>query len=333
MKLRRLRFLVRPKEVSLSVQLTKTTRGQLPKDVASQIKLSKLQKANDREIIESYPDPAVTDATIEDAGQWLKRNGFDSFLKSSDRHEKIEWLSQQIQTRIKLSREQHLEAVVAAYAVFAMSYADNDVCEAVIALAKENGREVNGRTTRLRLIVELHVSYGTEEDDRTRAGRSHSRDVAAINTLVRRGVMPSQVMDLASKTGQGLDAWARASSIDQAPAPGSGECDLDLQQRTEKSRRKSVSDVHEVRQVKSATLRMPPTRHGFEWVIKHKWGEKTFRVDVFDEEAHDVLARCYNSLCDLRARSKYPQPTNDAVDSQPASDATKRRSKRSLASR
>lgn len=156
------------------------------------------------------PDPEITEEIAVDAAQHLLVQSEYKILPSSDTKEHITFLQKYISDKSKLSREQHIARFVDAYALYAHMRNDERLQRAVLEAAKGVGRHPNGRTTSLRLVLELMISYGDDgnEEEKRRAGKLYSRDVAAVTNLIRRGVTPTQVKALSRKKGEGLYCWA-----------------------------------------------------------------------------------------------------------------------------
>lgn len=155
-------------------------------------------------------DPDVTEAIALDAARHLLgQDEYKGFLRS-DAEVRIAFLRNRIVANHKLSRAQHISLLADAYALYAQLRSDPSVQHAVLEAARKLDRNLDERTTALRLVLELTITYGGKEGegDERRAGKLYSRDAAAITNLIRRGVAPSQVVALGTEKGEGLYRWA-----------------------------------------------------------------------------------------------------------------------------
>lgn len=133
----------------------------------------------------------------------------------------------------KMTERTHLECVALAYALYVF-----DESQFGRQLAVELEKEIGiGRRTRrnydpVRFFLEVLISYsGTSNCEANRAaGQLYARDARAIRHLMMRGVPPSELLALAGKRGEGLDAWARAKVTGSAPdaAPEISEKNSDV---------------------------------------------------------------------------------------------------------
>ena len=264
-------------------------------------------------------DPAI----IADAGELLKKERYDRLLMTSDAGARLKWFSEQLANARKISRKQHIDRIAHAYASFAISRDNFEIRETVVHVALEREKTYDPRTSELRLFVEAFISYGTEEDDARRAGHAYSRDVAAIKTLIKRRVLPSEVAVLALEPGEGLDAWARAnakskqdqrdlvigpaSEVVEGPAKKSGN-----------SRSKPAKLAPEP-VLSSGRLTWPPFPERFSWVVMGWQGEAVYKELKFvgSQAAADILTRCYDDLIALEVKRTQEEP-RPAVQRKPA---------------
>ena len=133
----------------------------------------------------------------------------------------IELLERQALRVSKLNDRQHLETIANAYACYLKLWANRSLKESLIAKVVRSGRKVDERHSPLRYILEQHIQYGDTAvaEDRRRAQINYSRDEYAIRTLLRRGIRPTEVVALAEKDGEGLDAWSREKAPEGVTAP------------------------------------------------------------------------------------------------------------------
>ncbi len=123
-----------------------------------------------------------------------------------------DWLKRRCRRARQLSRKQLVQSVADAYAAYCLVTIDPSLTSMVLAVAKHERVKRNSRTTILRLLVELHVSYGeggTEPEDVARAQNNYSRDEKAIEHLIARNIPPCGVVALSQEKNEGLDKWFR----------------------------------------------------------------------------------------------------------------------------
>lgn len=124
----------------------------------------------------------------------------------------------------KVTRTQHHKALAFAYAVWLRS-STSRAAQIYIAKLGQTQKGRNKRITNLHLLVRDIIRYGDEGGDaKTDHRRLHSRDVAAIRYLHISGIGPANLEDVASRPGEGLDAWSKKwpglkRQREGAPAP------------------------------------------------------------------------------------------------------------------
>jgi hypothetical protein len=153
----------------------------------------------------------VPEAIAADAESYLLRNDDARHFEQLDTEQKIAWLANRLVKASKLSRKQHYETIADIYAMYATLKRNPIVQYAMTEAVRTLGRCIDGRTSALRIVVELHISYGGDgsPEDIEKARNLYSRDVVAITKLIQRGVLPSEVVQLSQKPGEGLDTWVR----------------------------------------------------------------------------------------------------------------------------
>ena len=188
-------------------------------------------KRRNRSIDDSIlTDPVVTQDIIDDAEIYLLGiEGSNVFNRVND-NEKVGILADGIIKSHASSMKQRYESIAKAYSVYAMFNENNIVRESMIEAADKLNIKLKTGYTPLRLIVELHISYGDNEtkEDVRRAGKLYSRDVTVIKNLIKRNVKPSDVVALSAKPGEGLQAWQRykpESEAEQASDPVNGSAE------------------------------------------------------------------------------------------------------------
>ncbi|WP_342111032.1 hypothetical protein [Methylobacterium sp. SI9] len=155
--------------------------------------------------------PPVTSAIINGAENHLfSLPGTPKFI-GDHKEEQIDWLARLVVSFNKQNRKQHLETIVNAYATYAASVYNQTLQAAIAEAAHRLGVKVTARKSILRLIIELHIAYGDEEDktSKRQAEKNYSRDVTAISNLIKRGIPPDEVLELSKNKGEGLNEWVR----------------------------------------------------------------------------------------------------------------------------
>lgn len=148
---------------------------------------------------------------LDDAEQTLRKHvGADKAIEFNDKT-LIEALDRQATNMNKLSRRQQINAVASAYACYVLVMSNDNAKEWLIDDIRQSGRRPDKRLSPLRRILEKHLSYGDQQDlaQRRMAQQRYSRDEAAIQALLARGVLPSELPTLADQPGEGLDLWSR----------------------------------------------------------------------------------------------------------------------------
>lgn len=109
------------------------------------------------------------------------------------------------------SRIDHVRSIALAYAFSEVAKRDG-VFKSYIDLLRDKRKRKNSRTTDLHLVIEDFISYGsdTSDEDNLNARKLYNRDVQAVKYLISQGITPDKVEGYSKKSGQGLDAWARA---------------------------------------------------------------------------------------------------------------------------
>lgn len=188
-------------------------------------------KRRNRSIDDSImTDPVVTQDIIDDAEIYLLgRDGSNEF-DQADYNEKVGIITDGIVKSHNSSRKHRYRSIANAYSVYAMYKENNLVKNSIISAARELNIILKKDYTPLRLIVELHISYGENEtkEDIRNAGKHYSRDVTVIKNLIKRNIKPSEVVALSAKPGEGLTAWQRYkpdSEAEQASDPVGGSAE------------------------------------------------------------------------------------------------------------
>ncbi|WP_157196522.1 hypothetical protein [Methylobacterium sp. 88A] len=155
--------------------------------------------------------PDIPEAIALDAARYLLKRGDVPAFGGSEPDAMATWFAERMVKFNRENKKQHYETITAAYAMFVASQTDSTLQRAVAEAAHQQNLVVDGRKSQLRIILELHISYGSSCDPQSmrQAGKNYSRDVAAITSLIERGIAPSGVIALASQKGEGLDQWAR----------------------------------------------------------------------------------------------------------------------------
>ena len=155
--------------------------------------------------------PDIPEGIAVDAARYLLKRGDVPAFGESEPDAMADWFAGRMVKFNRENRKQHYETIAAAYATYAASRNDPTLQRAVAEAALRQSLVVNYRKSQLRIILELHISYGSGSDAKSvrQAGKAYSRDVAAITNLIKRGVAPSGVIELAEQKGEGLDEWVR----------------------------------------------------------------------------------------------------------------------------
>lgn len=152
----------------------------------------------------------VSEEIAEDGLTYLLQEAKAAGFASLDELAKTDWLSERIVNASVLSRKQQYEQIADAYAMFVALSRDSTLASALLVASKRRGRKPDGRTSALRLVLELYITYGDGSDHKAkkRAQNLHARDVAAVEHLINSNIKPSEVLAFSEKGGQGLDEWA-----------------------------------------------------------------------------------------------------------------------------
>lgn len=266
-------------------------------------KLKRLRRAVQSRTINSKvtalpPDPDINDEIATDAARHLVgQAAYKAFLRS-DSEKRIEFLRDRIVDNRKLSRAQHIALLADAYALYAQLKADPSVQHAVLEAAGQLSRCPDGRTSALRLVLELTINYGGEEGEaeERRAGKLYSRDVAAITNLIRRGVAPTRVKALSEVKGEGLTNWATCRSPTIA---GEGL-----------SNRDPASEPEDKTPVPPASPELTPVARSDD--TDHEGGGRDEPVPLAQHRASKVRARLQASRAPSKAGVKMTWPASFA---------------------
>ncbi|MHC2017711.1 hypothetical protein [Methylobacterium sp. CM6247] len=201
------------------------------------------------------PGIDVPDGIAKDASEFLRRSNANPERAADNHNELIGWLAERMTRVSKENRDHHYKTIAEAYAVYAAMGQTSSLRSAIVSAAKVQGITVNRRKTILRLLVELHISYTTDTDPRSlrQANKTYSRDVMAIESLIRQGTPPSDVLRLSREPKQGLDYWVRMSSPankprEEKPAPDevksneTKECESDKEDKADNSQQEHHSN-------------------------------------------------------------------------------------------
>lgn len=155
--------------------------------------------------------PDIPEDIADAADAYLRELGAPLGALEASLEDQADWLANRIVEFNKASREDHHKTIAAAYAVYASSRSNEFAKLAVAKAAALKGVEISKRKCALRIIIELHVSYGTSDDPKTRRriNNLYSRDVGAVTHLIKRGIPANQLLDLSRQKGEGLDIWNR----------------------------------------------------------------------------------------------------------------------------
>ena len=102
----------------------------------------------------------------------------------------------------KASQRQHIKSLAAAYAFWITTSSNAPHQQLLTDHLIATRKRLTKQTELLHAAVEVFIEYEVP-------GSLHNRDVQAIRHLFDRGVLPSDVNDLAENEGEGLDIWAR----------------------------------------------------------------------------------------------------------------------------
>lgn len=138
------------------------------------------------------------------------------------------WVERTQHVMSKASKEQQLEVVAHAYALYASLKHAAEFGAIIEQLAQKTGKKPTKRTHPLHVIVESMIAYGgSDRRAKENARRLYSRDVQAIRWLIREDVRPCDVVSKGQEKGEGLDAWSRrygeqrkSSVTPKSPAAG-----------------------------------------------------------------------------------------------------------------
>lgn len=85
-----------------------------------------------------------------------------------------DWLKRRCRQARQYSRKQLVQSVADAYEAYCLVKSDPSLAHTVLVVAKGEGIKRNSRTTILRLLIELHVSYGEDGTDREAVARARN---------------------------------------------------------------------------------------------------------------------------------------------------------------
>jgi len=117
------------------------------------------------------------------------------------------------QTFVRKSHQKYHEAISLALALYYAAQAADDPKAALEKLVEETGQRITKSTSAAQIVVRVVIDYGETEEERRANRKIVSRDAAAVEHLVERGISPDQVVELGKRKGEGLEAWGR-------PKPG-----------------------------------------------------------------------------------------------------------------
>jgi hypothetical protein len=141
------------------------------------------------------------------------------FLQKSLEVQKFEQVLCEIRARkisaafVRQSREQYLVAISLALGLYYAAAVTDNPEQVLQDLIKDTGQRVTARTTTAQIVVRTVIDYGDTKEELKDNRQYVSRDALAIDHLVRHAVFPEDVVELAKKKGEGLDAWARKETL------------------------------------------------------------------------------------------------------------------------
>ena len=239
----------------------------------------------------------MSDAILADASSYLARLDTTGMFTHMGRHERADWIKENLIRLSKHSREQQIQCIAKVYATYALQQHDPALNLLIFQTAKTLAPGRNTQASMLRLLLELSISYsGSASPKEIKLEQnSYSRDVCAITNLITRGILPSQVLDLSRRPGEGLNAWARWKPEEStAPAAPSTKGDVDEPEGATKSADEIATEGEENGGAS------PPSVIGHELVWQKRLTDgSVVRIDSGELKSGELDQDLFNSIYDL----------------------------------